>query len=295
MNKTCDCGHKFEYERKDIRDAHFIVCGDSTSAQTILGLLNSKKADMTFCDPPYNVAYEGGAGKRRKKIENDKMSASNFLTFLESAMRVILDNTTGGVYVCMSPKEIGQLKTAFENAGGHWSSTIIWAKNNFTLSGNDYQNTYEPILYGWKEGKKPYFIDRRDLSNVWEDISTVKTEYDGTFTTITFQGFKVKILGKVEKGSVIKKKQRVDIVRHDKPIKSAEHPTMKPVSLVVEAITNSSKEGDIILDTFLGSGTTLIASEKTGRICYGCELDPHYVDVAVKRWEEYTKEKAKKL
>jgi len=94
---------------------------------------------------------------------------------------------------------------------------------------------------------------------------------------------------------VIKKKQRVDIVRHDKPIKSAEHPTMKPVSLVIEAITNSSKEGDIVLDTFLGSGSTLIACEKSGRICRGVELDPYYVDVIVKRWEEYTKLKAKKL
>jgi DNA modification methylase len=138
-------------------------------------------------------------------------------------------------------------------------------------------------------------VERRDISNVWEDISTVKHEWDGHYTTITFQGFKVKILGQIEKGSVIKKKQRVDIIRHDKPIKSAEHPTMKPVSLVVEAISNSSQNGDIVMDTFLGSGTTLIAAEKAGRICYGCELDPHYVDIAVRRWEDFTKLKAKKI
>jgi DNA modification methylase len=211
------------------------------------------------------------------------------------SMKVILDNTVGGIYICMSPKELGSLKKAFEEAGGHWSSTIIWVKNNFTLSGNDYQNTYEPILYGWKEGKKPHFVDRRDISNVWEDISTVKHEWDGHYTTITFQGFKVKILGQIEKGSVIKKKQRVDIMRHDKPIKSAEHPTMKPVALVVEAISNSSQNGDIVMDTFLGSGTTLVAAEKAGRICYGCEIDPHYVDIAVRRWEDFTKLKAKKI
>lgn len=274
---------------------HRIICGDSTSHETISKLLDGKIADMTFTDPPYNIGYTGGQGKRRKKIENDKMSHEAFSDFMDNAMRVIVANTTGGIYVCMSPKEIGTLKDSFERVGGHWSSTIIWAKNNFTLSGNDYQNTYEPIVYGWKEGKKPYFVNRRDLSNIWEDINTVKAEYDGIYTTITFQGFKVKLLGKIEKGSVIKKKQRVDIVRHDKPIKSTEHPTMKPVSLIVEAITNSSKEGDIILDTFLGSGSTLVASEKTGRICYGCELSPHYVDVAVRRWEEYTGDKAKKL
>jgi DNA modification methylase len=274
---------------------HIIVCGDSTNEETITKLLAGQKADMTFCDPPYNIGYTGGAGKRRKKIENDKMSHEAFSDFLDNAMRPIVNNTKGGIYVCMSPKEIGTLKDSFERVGGHWSSTIIWAKNNFTLSGNDYQNTYEPILYGWAEGKKPYFIDRRDLSNVWEDIATVKTEYDGQYTVITFQGFKVKIQGQVLKGSVIKKKQRVDIIRIDKPIKSELHPTMKPVSLVLESITNSSKEGDIVLDTFLGSGSTLIACEKSGRICRGVELDPHYIDVIVARWEEYTGEKAKKL
>ena len=116
----------------------------------------------------------------------------------------------------------------------------------------------------------------------------VKTEYNGKETTITFQGFKVRIAGKVEKGEVIKKKQHTDIWRYDKPTRSAEHPTMKPVSLVTEALTNSSNNGDIVLDTFLGSGSTLIACEKSGRICYGIELDPRYADVIVQRWVDYT-------
>jgi len=87
---------------------------------------------------------------------------------------------------------------------------------------------------------------------------------------------------------VIKKKQRTDIWRHDKPTASKDHPTMKPVALVVEAITNSSKRGDIVLDSFLGSGSTLIASEKSERTCFGIELDPKYVDVIVQRWVNYT-------
>jgi DNA modification methylase len=169
----------------------------------------------------------------------------------------------------------------------------MWVKNNFTLSRADYQNTYEPILYGWRDGiVNHYFTQRRDIANVWEDLSKVKTEYDGKETTITFQGFKVKIQGKVEKGEVIRKKQHMDIWRYDKPIKSELHPTQKPVALVVEAITNSSNAGDIVLDTFLGSGSTLIACEKTNRICYGMELDPKYVDVIIKRWEDYTGNKA---
>ena len=87
---------------------------------------------------------------------------------------------------------------------------------------------------------------------------------------------------------MIRKKQHTDIWRHEKPVRSAEHPTMKPVALVVQAITNSSKRGDIVLDTFVRGGSTLIACEKTERTCYAQELDPRYVDVCVQRYCEYT-------
>ncbi len=173
--------------------------------------------------------------------------------------------------------------------GGHWQSFIIWVKNNFTLSRSDYQNTYEPILYGWRDGiKNHYFSDRRDMANVWEDLSKVTTEKEGDETIITFQGFKIKLKGTIESGQVIRKKQHMDIWRHDKPSRSAEHPTMKPVSLCTEAITNSSKKGDIVLDSFLGSGSTLIACEKTERKCVGIELEPKYIDVIIQRWVNYT-------
>lgn len=274
---------------------HRIVCGDSVKGLTFESLMEDKKSAMTFTDPPYNVAYEGKT-KKKLTIQNDEMSREKFFLFLSAVCLHINKYTDGGIYICMSSSEQDQLKNAFESTGGHWQSFIIWVKSNFALGRSDYQNTYEPILYGWpKHIKHHYFIDERNASNVWEDLSSVKAEYDGTFTTISFQGFKVKLVGKITRGTILKKKQRLDIFRHDKPSKSIEHPTMKPVSLVVEAICNSSKEGEIVLDPFLGSGTTLIAAEKTGRICYGIEMDPHYVDVAVARWEEFTGLKAKKL
>jgi len=105
----------------------------------------------------------------------------------------------------------------------------------------------------------------------------------------------VRLKGKIESGEVIRHKQRIDIWRHNKPSASIEHPTMKPVALCQEAIINSSKENNIVLDLFLGSGSTLIAAEKTGRICYGCEIDPKYIDVIIKRWEDYTNKKAEKV
>ena len=276
---------------------HRVLCGDSTREEAVLRLCGGNRAQMCFTDPPYNVDYQGGGSyanhksgpKEREGIKNDKMSKGSFKQFLIQAMKPIVKNTDGGIYVCMSSSELDSLKDSFEQAGGHWQSFIIWAKNNFTLSRADYQNTYEPILYGWRDGiVNHYFTERRDIANVWEDLREVKTEYDGKETTITFQGFKVKIAGKVEKGEVIKKKQHTDIWRYDKPTRSAEHPTMKPVSLVTEALTNSSNKGDIVLDTFLGSGSTLIACEKSGRICYGVELDPKYADVIVQRWVDYT-------
>lgn len=276
---------------------HRVLCGDSTTQEAISRLMDGNRAQMCFTDPPYNVNYTGGMGthdkNEREGIKNDNMSKSAFKEFMRLAMKLIVESTDGGIYVCMSSSELDSLKEAFEEAGGHWQSFIIWVKSNFTLSRADYQNTYEPILYGWRDGiVNHYFTSQRDIANVWEDLSKVKSEYDGKHTTITFQGFKVKISGKVEKGEVIRKKQHTDIWRHDKPTKSELHPTQKPVSLVLEALLNSSNEGDIVLDTFAGGGSTLIACQKTGRISYNVELDPKYVDVILKRWEDYTNQKA---
>jgi DNA modification methylase len=150
-------------------------------------------------------------------------------------------------------------------------------------------------LYGWPNNlTNHYFIQDRTISNVWEDLRGVKTEYKDGYTYINFAGFKVKINGKVD-GEVIRKKQLTDIWRFNKPTISAEHPTMKPVELVSEAIINSSQENDIVLDPFLGSGSTLIACEKTNRICRGIELDPKYMDVIIQRYENYAGNKAIKI
>lgn len=275
---------------------HRVLCGDSTKEECFEKLMNGAKAQMCFTDPPYNVDYKGGGSyanhkkgaKNREGMKNDNMSKEQFKEFLYSAMQLINKNTNGGVYVCMSSSELDSLKESFERAGGHWQSFIIWVKNNFTLSRADYQNTYEIILYGWSDKtKNHYFLGDRDVANVWEDLSELKTEFDGENTTISFSGFKVKIKGKAE-GQVVRKKQKIDIWRYDKPISSKQHPTMKPVQLIFEAIRNSSKEEEIVLDTFLGSGSTLIACEKTNRVCYGMELDPKYIDVIVQRYVDYT-------
>jgi DNA modification methylase len=220
---------------------------------------------------------------------NDKMSKSSFYEFLSEISKRIVENTVWGIYICMSSSEIDTLKEAFESNGGHWQSFIIWVKNNFTLSRADYQHTYEPILYWWAEWVvNHYFVWDRDRANVWEDLRKIKTEYKDGYTTISFQGFKVRLMGEIKKWEVIKKKQRTDIWRHDKPTKSSEHPTMKPVVLCEEAIIGSSIYKDLVLDLFLWSWSTLIACEKTNRKCYGMELDEKYIQVILKRYYDYT-------
>lgn len=224
---------------------HRLLCGDAAVLSDVERCLGGVLADMTFVDPPYRVAYEGkGSTKEnRKRIKNDDLGAAEFERFLTDALTGILAVTKGAVYVAMSSSELHTLRRAFEAAGGHWSTFIVWAKNTFTLGRSDYQRQYEPILYGWKQGVDRFWCGARDQGDVW-----------------------------------FAKKPRVNDL----------HPTMKPVELVERAIRNSSKSRDVVLDTFGGSGTTMIAAEKLGRQARLLELDPGFCDVIVKRWQEFT-------
>ena len=226
---------------------HRVLCGDSTDAGTVSGLLGSAHAQMALNDPPFNVAYgdHGGQarGTRRRRIANDALPAEQWETFCRGWVPNLVNNVDGVIYCVMSSKELPLVSRIFEEAGAHWSDTIIWAKDRFTLGRADYQRQYEPIWYGWREGSPHHWCGDRNQGDVWSLA---------------------------------------------RPSESVLHPTMKPLELVEKAITNSSLPGDTVLDLFLGSGTTLIACERTGRICRGVELDPRYADVIVARWEAFT-------
>lgn len=229
---------------------HLLLCGDSTVLANVERVLDGALADMVFTDPPYNVDYGNTAKDKmrgtNRTIMNDNLGVG-FERFLYDACVNMLTVCKGAVYVCMSSSELHTLQKAFIEAGGKWSTFIIWAKNTFTLGRADYQRQYEPILYGWKQGNDHFWCGARDQGDVW-------------FV--------------------------------NKPVRNELHPTMKPVELVERAVNNSSKSRDIVLDCFGGSGTTLIACEKLNRQCRMIELDPKYVDVIVKRWEEFTGKKA---
>jgi DNA modification methylase len=149
---------------------HRLLCGDATVLGDVEKVLAGGLADMVFTDPPYNVNY--GATMKDKlrgthrPIANDNLG-QNFEQFLRDACVNILAVTKGGIYVCMSSSEIHTLQPVFREAGGHWSTFVIWAKNTFTMGRSDYQRQYEPILYGWKEGTDHFWCGARDQGDVW--------------------------------------------------------------------------------------------------------------------------------
>jgi len=144
---------------------HRLLCGDATSMDAIRTVLSGGLADMVFTDPPYNVDYEGKTAKKLK-IGNDTLGGK-FYEFLREACTNVLVVTKGAVYICMSSSELHTLHQAFTDAGGYWSTFVIWAKHHFTLGRSDYQRQYEPILYGWRKGTDHFWCGARDQGDVW--------------------------------------------------------------------------------------------------------------------------------
>jgi DNA modification methylase len=149
---------------------HRVLCGDATEAVDVEKVLRGDLADMVFTDPPYGVNYGNSAkdkqrGKHRP-ILNDQPGAK-FEAMLRAASTNILAMTKGAIYICMSSSELDTLQRAFREAGGRWSTFVIWAKHTFTLGRADYQRQYEPILYGWKDGADHFWCGARDQGDVW--------------------------------------------------------------------------------------------------------------------------------
>jgi len=225
---------------------HRLLCGDATQIADVEKVLAGGLADLTWTDPPYGVNY-GQTMKdklrgNKRRIANDNLGA-DFGPFLRDACTNILAVTKGAIYICMSSSALHTLYQAFTEAGGHWSTFVIWAKNTFTMGRADYQRQYEPMLYGWREGTDHFWCGARDQGDVW----FVK-----------------------------------------KPVKNDLHPTCKPVELIERALRNSSKSRDTVLDPFGGSGSTLIACERSERKARLIELEPKYCDVIIRRFQEFS-------
>lgn len=235
---------------------HRLMCGDSTDEENVAKLMNGKKADMLFTDPPYGVNYEKKTkevlkSKNYTKISNDDLNLSDFKDFLynifTNARQQLKDTASYYVFSCQGGDQEMMMMMMMRECGIPCRHQIIWVKDApvFSMGRLDYDYKHEPILYGWVKKHEFQRKGTQDKS-VWEFKRTANKL----------------------------------------------HPTMKPIELIANAILNSIKQNDVVLDLFGGSGSTLIACEQLNRICYTMELDPKYVDVIINRWENLTGGKA---
>lgn len=166
---------------------HRLLCGDSTVLANVEKVLDGALADMVFTDPPYNVDYGNSAKDKQRgtnrTIMNDNLG-DGFAQFLYDSCVNMLTVCKGAIYVCMSSSELHTLQKAFIDAGGKWSTFVIWAKNTFTLGRADYQRQYEPILYGWKQGADHFWCGARDQGDVWFINKPVRNELHPTMKPV---------------------------------------------------------------------------------------------------------------
>lgn len=244
---------------------HRIICGSALEPAVYEALLAGERAAMVFTDPPYNVPIAGhvggkGAIKHHEfPMASGEMSCAEFTTFLNQALAATKASSQPGalLYVCMDWRHIAELAAAGEGQGLALKNVCCWDKGCGGM-GSLYRSQHE-LVFVFKAGNAPHTNNvqlgrfGRNRSNVWS--------YPGVNSFARETG----------EGNLL-----------------ALHPTVKPVALVADAILDASDRGDVVLDPFLGSGTTVIAAEKTGRRGYGIELDPRYVDTAIRRWQRLT-------
>lgn len=228
---------------------HRLICGDSTDPGTVARLLGGEQADLLVTDPPYNVAYEGAAGA----IANDSMAEDEFLAFLTQAFKAAAGALKPGAafYIFHADSEGLNFRLAAREAELQVRQCLVWVKNAAVMGRQDYQWKHEPCLYGWAHDTALYG---------WKAGAPHRWFADRKQTTV---------------------------LEFPKPARSAEHPTMKPVALLEALLHNSSARGDLVLDPFGGSGSTLIACERMGRRARLVELEPRFCDVIRRRWAEH--------
>jgi DNA modification methylase len=250
---------------------HRLLCGSALDQSAYAAVMQGELATAVFTDPPYNVKIEGnvsglGAVQHREfAMASGEMDAGQFTEFLAKAFILLAQHSADGSlhYICMDWRHLAELSAASHNAYSELKNLCVWAKDNAGM-GSFYRSQHE-LVFVFKKGTAPHINNvelgrhGRYRTNIWQ--------YPGANS---FAG------RKCEEGDLL-----------------ALHPTVKPVALVADVILDCTKRNDIVLDAFLGSGTTVIAAERTGRRCYGLEFDPCYVDTIIRRWQAYTGDDAR--
>jgi DNA modification methylase len=248
---------------------HKVLCGDALEADSYRALMQRKLAQVVFTDPPYNVPIDGHASgngsihHREFAVASGEMTPGQFTHFLATVLHLLARHSDSGSlqFICIDWRHQLELLTAGNQVYTELKNLCVWVKDNAGM-GSLYRSQHE-LIYVFKHGKRRHRNNvqlgqyGRNRTNIWQ--------YPGV-STLSKQG---------EEGNLL-----------------ALHPTVKPVALVADALLDCSARGDIVLDSFLGSETTLLAAERVGRVCRGVELDPIYVDTAIRRWQRYTGENA---
>lgn len=246
-------------------ERHRVFCGNALEDASYATLMAGKRAEMVFTDPPYNVRIEGhasGLGKVKHQdfaMASGEMSEAEFTAFLTNVFRLMAMHSVEGSmhFACADWRHLGEYLSAGKAAYTELKNICVWAKHNAGM-GSMYRSQHE-FIFVFKHGpglhRNNVQLGRfgRHRSNLWS--------YPGANT----------VARQIEEGNLL-----------------ALHPTVKPVAMVADAILDCSGRGEAVLDPFLGSGTTILAAERTGRAAYGIELEPRFVDVAVRRWEAHT-------
>ncbi len=242
---------------------HRLLCGDARDSRAFECLLAGESAQMVFVDPPYNVPVGGhvcGLGRikhREFAMASGEMTEGQFVEFLRQTLSNLAAHSADGSihYICMDWRHLYELLTAGRAVYSELKNLCVWNKTNAGM-GSFYRSKHELVM-AFKSGKAPHINNfglgerGRYRTNVWD--------YAG-----------------------------VNTLKSDRLAELAMHPTVKPVALVADAMLDCSKRGGIVLDAFAGSGTTVIAAERTSRRAYALEIDPLYVETAIRRWEDYS-------
>jgi DNA modification methylase len=247
---------------------HRLICGDALEESTYSALMKDTKADVVFSDPPYNLVINGIVGRgaihhREFAMASGEMSESEFFDFLCRALALLEGHSRDGSvhFICMDWRHAAEVLLAGKRVFGALLNLCVWTKDNGGM-GSFYRSQHE-LIFAFRKGKEPHRNNiqlgkfGRNRTNVWR--------YAGVNTLSKSAG----------EGNLL-----------------ALHPTVKPVAMIADAILDCSARGDIVLDSFSGVGSTILAAEKVGRVCYAIEIDPLYVDATVKRWEKHTGQKA---
>ncbi len=246
--------------------SHRLLCGDARRATHYRKLMGGGLAAMAFADPPYNVSIPAVQGRGRRKhadfaMASGEMSGAQFMRFLADTLTLAAKHSADGSihYICMDWRHLDEISQAGKQAYSELKNLVVWNKTN-AGQGTFYRSQHE-LIFVFKNGDGPHTNNfelgqhGRSRSNVW-----------------TYAGANAFRAGRLD-----------DL---------AAHPTVKPIALVADAMRDCSRRGDIVLDPFMGSGTTILAADRVGRRAYGLELDPLYVDVVVRRWQNLTKRDA---